>query len=1033
MAAHLFLLFQDNAQRNLSKVKKKSEDFFHPNLNVHFKTIILSMDLTMPLLSNVLKAAEKLGWADGRFAFFVLHVTTTLYPKLLPSLSILSVNILRAVFVVTVVAPNATYGEVWKKPENVDTFQELLNTTSVEEVYDFYRQFSSVSLLLTALQRAHQEANGLNISLYTRNTVFPTLLGLSETDEVGDLLVKFVLLDFWPNYRVFRAVADLNIDHRGDLHVTDSQWIKGIDWPFNRPLVADPDCIIQDVDCSNSGDDATLTTEETIGVIISLLTCVTVALGITAFIRKKLSLKEMRKKILLTVDDIVLTQPSKKTFRDRSGFDKPDILKASHDSVRPHTHLTPGQSGRTTGSEQINCARLNGDIVHLKHFYVTATFEVRRKAMNQLLQIYELRHENINPFLGCLSDPQQPALVWEHCSRGSLADVLASEDIKLDWSFKLSLLTDLVRGMRYLHSCPVKHHGNLTSRNCVIDSRWVLKITDYGLPMFCEAQNLPPSPLTIKDKLWAAPELLRDETLLRRGTQTGDVYSFSIVMQEVVVRGQPYCMLQLSAEELIEKLKRPPPLIRPSVSKQAAPPEAINIMKQCWAEYPDVRPDFGQINEQFKRLNQGKKINIVDTMFQMLEKYSNNLEDLIKERTIQLDEEKKKTDHLLNRMLPSMVTENLKAGLPVEPEKFEEVTIYFSDIVGFTTISAYSEPMEIVDFLNDLYTAFDNTIDHYNVYKVETIGDAYMVVGGLPERIQNHAEEIATMALDLLYVCGKFKIRHMPNVPLMLRIGIHTGPVVAGVVGLTMPRYCLFGDTVNTASRMESSGTAYRVHISKTTEKKLRHAGGYIIQHRGEIILKGKGKQPTYWLCGKTGFDKDLPPPPEDDGSGENHGFKSENIFKAMGRKKVDVSETDNIPNQGSDTCNSSCTASAEINIDELASNLLLSTPLLTDIENKVNSQCDSKHFLSPTLASTYNHQTNKRNENWTFPFAPKRPKDINKHKRKIKEIELNVHHSNSNSSSRSSISSIMGNNSQSENSSHVIDVMKQSSVNQEQ
>ncbi|CAN8006922.1 unnamed protein product [Ixodes hexagonus] len=150
-------------------------------------------------------------------------------------------------------------------------------------------------------------------------------------------------------------------------------------------------------------------------------------------------------------------------------------------------------------------------------------------------------------------------------------------------------------------------------------------------------------------------------------------------------------------------------------------------------------------------------------MFQMLEKYSNNLEDLIRERTVQLDEEKKKTEHLLNRMLPSSVAETLKAGLPVIPEKFEEVTVYFSDIVGFTTISAYSEPMEIVDLLNDLYTAFDSTINHYNVYKVETIGDAYMVVGGLPERVRDHAEQVATMALDLLHLCGKFKIRHMTN------------------------------------------------------------------------------------------------------------------------------------------------------------------------------------------------------------------------------------------------------------------------------
>lgn len=104
--------------------------------------------------------------------------------------------------------------------------------------------------------------------------------------------------------------------------------------------------------------------------------------------------------------------------------------------------------------------------------------------------------------------------------------------------------------------------------------------------------------------------------------------------------------------EIIEKVKFPPPLIRPSVSKGAAPPEAINIMRQCWAEQAEMRPDFNSVHDLFKKLNHGKKVNIVDTMFQMLEKYSNNLEELIRERTEQLDFEKKKTEQLLNRMLP---------------------------------------------------------------------------------------------------------------------------------------------------------------------------------------------------------------------------------------------------------------------------------------------------------------------------------------------------------------------------------------------
>ncbi|VDI33227.1 Hypothetical predicted protein, partial [Mytilus galloprovincialis] len=203
-------------------------------------------------------------------------------------------------------------------------------------------------------------------------------------------------------------------------------------------------------------------------------------------------------------------------------------------------------------------------------------------------------------------------------------------------------------------------------------------------------------------------------------------------------------------------------------------------------------------------------------MFRMLEKYSNDLEDIVKERTLELEEEKKKTDLLLFRMLPPTVAESLKTGRSVEAEMFTECTIYFSDIVGFTTISAMSNPLQVVTLLNDLYTMFDSTIDNYDVYKVETIGDAYMVASGLPIPNGNrHAGEIGTMALDLLSQCGKFTIRHMPEVPLRLRIGLHSESYfIAGVVGLTMPRYCLFGDTVNTASRMESTGAADYIEIS---------------------------------------------------------------------------------------------------------------------------------------------------------------------------------------------------------------------------
>lgn len=235
----------------------------------------------------------------------------------------------------------------------------------------------------------------------------------------------------------------------------------------------------------------------------------------------------------------------------------------------------------------------------------------------------------------------------------------------------------------------------------------------------------------------------------------------------------------------------------------------------------------------------------------MMEKYSNQLEDLVAERTAQLEDEKRKTDALLYQMLPRKVAEDLKLGKTVKAESFECVTIYFSDIVGFTTIAGQCTPIQVVELLNSLYTLFDDTIKSYEVYKVETIGDAYMVVSGLPERNgDKHVTEMAYVSLDLLNAVKNFRMPHNPEGCIRIRIGLHTGPVVSGVVGLTMPRYCLFGDTVNTASRMESNGEPLKIHISSATEKMLREFDLFDIKERGELQVKGKGTMTTFWLEG---------------------------------------------------------------------------------------------------------------------------------------------------------------------------------------
>ncbi|KAK7086940.1 hypothetical protein SK128_000440 [Halocaridina rubra] len=186
----------------------------------------------------------------------------------------------------------------------------------------------------------------------------------------------------------------------------------------------------------------------------------------------------------------------------------------------------------------------------------------------------------------------------------------------------------------------------------------------------------------------------------------------------------------------------------------------------------------------------------------------------------------------------------------LECESFTEVR----QMIGALTTPSHHPvaPQSMVDMLNELYTCFDAIIGDYDVYKVETIGDAYMVVSGLPIcNGDKHSVEIASMALKLLSAVKKITIRHRPWDTLKLRIGIHSGPCVAGVVGLTMPRYCLFGDTVNTASRMESTGKELCIHISDANKKMLDKQGGYVVRERGEINVKGKGLMRTWWLVGE--------------------------------------------------------------------------------------------------------------------------------------------------------------------------------------
>lgn len=209
--------------------------------------------------------------------------------------------------------------------------------------------------------------------------------------------------------------------------------------------------------------------------------------------------------------------------------------------------------------------------------------------------------------------------------------------------------------------------------------------------------------------------------------------------------------------------------------------------------------------------------------------------------------EQEKSERLLLNILPEMIADRLKKGDSNIADGFAEVTILFADIVGFTEISSRTSPQELVELLNKIFSAFDRLSEQYGLEKIKTIGDNYMVAGGLPMPCTNHAESIAEMALEMQQEI--MKLSGECDQPLNIRIGINTGPVVAGVIGTKKFIYDLWGDAVNTASRMESQGISGKIQVSDSTYQLL--CDRYLLEKRGTINVKGKGDMTTYLLIGR--------------------------------------------------------------------------------------------------------------------------------------------------------------------------------------
>jgi PAS domain S-box-containing protein len=229
--------------------------------------------------------------------------------------------------------------------------------------------------------------------------------------------------------------------------------------------------------------------------------------------------------------------------------------------------------------------------------------------------------------------------------------------------------------------------------------------------------------------------------------------------------------------------------------------------------------------------------------------YEGTVSDITERKLAQeaLKVQQEQSEKLLLNILPKPIAERLKAQQSTIADSFGEVSVLFADIVGFTELSARMSPTELVKRLNVIFSHFDQLAEKYGVEKIKTIGDAYMVVGGLPMPRDDHAEAIAQMALGMQAKIAKLSAD--TGEKLAIRVGINSGPVVAGVIGVSKFTYDLWGDTVNVAARMEATGFAGRIQVTDVTYELLKDK--YLFERRGVIQVKGKGNMMTYWLLEK--------------------------------------------------------------------------------------------------------------------------------------------------------------------------------------
>ena len=449
-----------------------------------------------------------------------------------------------------------------------------------------------------------------------------------------------------------------------------------------------------------------------------------------------------------------------------------------------------------------------------------------------------LRHPNIVTVLGATKEAE-PLLVLEYMPRGTLRDLLLNPTADLPLGLCISMVRDVCSGLRYLHSStPPVLHGDIKSANVLVNDSFDCKLSDFGLSSTKGRTLLSGSRGgAVGTPFWMAPELLDGKP----NSEASDVYGFGVLLWEVFSRSTPYADQPKgrTTQEVLLAVRSDEIKLRPTISaemRRSAPPGIVPLIEDCLLHNPDRRPSLEEVDAALDKIQTSgasplRKADLFDPA-------ANTRRSM-----------------LLERLLPPDVAARLTRGEKVGALRYERASIFFCDICNFTSLSdRLGDPELVADMLHRLYSRFDALAREFGVYKVETIGDCYMVAGGVAQpQPRTHAARVAAFALAAIEEAAVTPVSEkQPELgTLQIRAGFHCGPVVGGLVGSDKLKFSVYGDTVNTASRCESNGHAQRLTTSEAGAAELAvQAPWLVLERRGRVDVKGKGSMTLYFTDG---------------------------------------------------------------------------------------------------------------------------------------------------------------------------------------